>query len=147
MWYRVFCRSLAEVTPAELVADGGAMDSRFRGDDLGWTAGEVILGPGTPVYVERYLTDTDDLRDELNTWAAYLETLDYSTENIQLMERVIQARQLITVRKPLDQSNEIEVERICLMLCQRLAQASDGIYQIEGDGWYSASGALILKEY
>jgi hypothetical protein len=147
MWYRVFCRSLAEVTPAELLADLGASDSRFRGDDLGWTAGEVVLGQGTPVYVERYLTDTDDLRDELNTWAAYLETLDYCAENVQLMERVIQARQLITVRKPLDHANEIEVERVCLAICEKLAQAADGLYQIEGDGWYASNGTLLLKEY
>ena len=147
MWYRVFCRSLAEVTPAELLADLGASDSRFRGDDLGWTAGEVILGLGTPVYVERYLTDTDDLRDELNTWAAYLETLNYSAEHVRLMEHVIQSRQLITVRKPLDQANEIEVERVCLAICQKLAQTADGIYQVEGEGWYTSNGTLMLKEY
>ena len=147
MWYRVFCRSAFEVTPPELLAGVGATDSRFRGDDLGWTAGEVILGKGTPVYVERYLTDTDDLRDELNTWAAYLETLDYSTQNAPLMERVIQARQLVTVRKPLDHANEIEVERVCLAICEKFAQAADGIYQVEGDGWYAANGILILKEY
>ena len=147
MWYRVFCQTLAEVTPTELLANIGATDSRFRGDDLGWTAGEVVLGQGTPVYVERYLTDTDDLRDELNTWAAYLETLDYSAENVQLMERVIQARQLITIRKPIDHANEITVERACLSISQKLAQAADGIYQIEGDGWYAANGILILKEY
>ena len=147
MWYRVFCRSLVEVTPTELLAGLGASDSRFRGDDLGWTAAEVILGKGTPVYVERYLTDTDDLRDELNTWAAYLETLDYSAENVRLMQHVIQARQLITIRKPLDHANEVEVERVALAICQKLAQAADGIYEIEGEGWYGSNGILILKEY
>src|SRR5687767_10631143 len=120
MWYRVFCRSDAVATPNELLAElagrGVPCTGRFRGDDTGWTAADLDLGAGTPVSVERYLTDTDDLRTDLNTWAAYLETLDYSPNHVGLMERVIQTRQLVTVRKPLDHANEVLVERLCEQL-------------------------------
>jgi hypothetical protein len=151
MWYRVFCRSGIEVSPAALVA---ALDERglhvgreVRGDSLGWTAAAFTLGQGTPVHVERFLTDADDLRDELNTWAAFLETLNYSPNSTLLMERVIQTRQLVTVRKPVAHSNEVLVERVCETVCQVMATRADGIYQIEDHGWYAADGTLLVEEY
>jgi hypothetical protein len=151
MWYRVFCRTDVVVTPNVLLAELAGRDApctgRFRGDDTGWTAAELHLGGGTPVYVERYLTDVDDLRSELNTWAAYLETLDYSPNSASLMERVIQTRQLVTVRKPLDHANEVLVERVCEELCRTVALRADGVYQVENDGWYAADGLLLVKEY
>jgi hypothetical protein len=151
MWYRVFCRSVAEVSSTELLAGlrdrGVTVEGRFRGDDLGWTAAEFVLGPGTPVFADRYLTDTDDLRTQLNTWAAYLETLDYSPNSRGLMERVIQTRQLITIRKPLGHADEVLAERVCHGLCQVLANGADGVYQVEDEGWYAADGSLLVKEY
>jgi hypothetical protein len=151
VWYRVFCRSADEVPPADLLAklrgEGLTVEGRFRGDDLGWTAAELTLGRGTPVYIERYLAAADSIRDDLNTWAAWLETLDYSPNNRFLMERVIQSQQLVTIRKPLDHSNEVEVDRVCRAICLLIAASADGVFQIEDDGWYAADGALILKEY
>ncbi|HVK13012.1 MAG TPA: hypothetical protein VM597_29940 [Gemmataceae bacterium] len=151
MWYRVFCRADVAPAPAELLAalesEGLSIRGDFRGDDLGWTAVAISLGPGTPVQVERYLADADDLRDDLNSWAAYLETLDYSPNNGRLMEHVFQSRQMVTVRRPLDHPNEIEAERACLTIARLMAFAADGIYQVEGDGWYDGSGELLLKEY
>ena len=123
------------------------VEAHFRGDDLGWTAAELRFGHGSPVYAERYLTEADDLRDDLNNWAAILETCDYSPNHIMLMERVIQSVQMITLRKPIDHSDEISVDRLCLETCRFLAANSDGIYQIDADGWYAADGELLLKEY
>jgi hypothetical protein len=151
MWYRVFCRLDAIPTAAELLAAlqsaGLSVRGQFRGDDLGWTAAAITLGPGTPVQVERYLTDADDLRDDLNTWAAYLETLDYSPNSGRLMEHVIQSRQMVTVRKPLDHPNEVEAERACETIVRLVAARGDGVYQVEGDGWYDDKAELVLKEY
>ena len=151
MWYRIFCRSAAELAPADLLArlaqGRPAVEGRFRGDDLGWTAAEVVLAGGTPIFVERFLTGEDNLRDDLNTWAAYLETLDYSPNHAALMEHVIQSQQMVTVRKPLDHPNESAVEDVCVGLCQTLAAAGDGIYQVEDRGWYAADGTLLLQEY
>jgi len=151
MWYRVFCRSEAEVKPAELQAraqqPGRPVTGDFRGDDLGWTAAELSLGSGSPVYAERYLTGEDDLREDLNTWAAWLEAQDHEPNHARLMEHVIQSRQLVTIRKPMDHPNESAIEDLCRALCRTLAAAADGVYQVEGDGWYSAGGERLLTEY
>ena len=63
------------------------------------------------------------------------------------MEHVVQCRQLVTVRKPLDHPNESAVEDVCRALCRTLAERADGVYQAEGDGWYAANGKLLLQEY
>ena len=149
MWYRVFCRTSNEVKPDEIIAHlhTWSVVGRFRGDDLGWTGAELIVGKGTPIYADRYLTSEDSLREDLNTWAAYLETLDYSNRRFELMEHVIQTQQLVTIRKPLDHANEVVIEDVCRSLCQVIAASSEGIYQIENEGWYSASGECLLKEY
>jgi len=151
MWYRVFCRSDAGVAPTDLLAQvqqpGRPVRGDFRGDDLGWTAAELSLGTGTPVYVERYLTVEDDLRDDLNTWAAWLETQGHEPNHAQLMEHVIQSRQLVIVRKPLDSANESAIEDLCQLVCRVIAEAAGGVYQVEGDGWYGADGRKLLQEY
>jgi len=151
MWYRIFCRSAEELPPGDLLAtvrkQGIAVEARFKWDNLGWTAADFTLGQGTPIFAERYLTDTDELRNDLNTWAAYLETLNYSPNSVPLMERVIQTQQLITLRKPLGHSDEAGVERLCTALSRALAEATDGVYQVEGDGWYAADGEVLVKEY
>ncbi len=151
MWYRVFCRSGVGIAHGELLDRVQQRERpvivRFKGDDLGWTSAEFTLGTGTPVYAERYLTNEDEIRDDLNTWAAYLETLDYSPNNVSLMERVIQSRQLVTIRKPLDHPNESAIDDLCQSICQVIAAAADGMYQVENIGWYAADGTLLLQEY
>ncbi len=149
MWYRVFCQSDVEPRPSALIEGlaGVAVESKFKGDDLGWTAVDFNLGVGTPIHVERYLAEADDLRNDLNTWAAYLETLDYSPNNGRLMELVIQSKQLVTIRKPLSVSNEALVDRVCEALCRTIALATDGIYQAEGVGWFAADGSMLIEEY
>jgi hypothetical protein len=130
-----------------LYANALPVASSFKGDDLGWTGAELILGNGSPVFVDRYLAKEDDLRADLNSWAAFLETCDYSPNNAMLMERVIQTQQLITLRKPIAHSDEISVDKLCLAICSFLSAEADGIYQIDDDGWYAADGTLLLKEY
>lgn len=148
MWYRVFCRSDAEVEPAQLLAGAGeSVTADFRGDDLGWTAGELRLGSGSPIHVERYLTGEDDLREDLNTWAGWLETQDHEPNHAKLMEHVIQSRQLVTIRKPVDHPNESALDDVCREICRALAVKADGVFQVDGDGWYAADGQLLLKEY
>jgi hypothetical protein len=138
-----------EVKPDEILArlQARSVVGHFKGDDLGWTAAEIHVGKGTPVYADRYLTSEDSLRDDLNSWAGYLETLDYSEQRFALMEHVIQTQQLVTIRKPLDHANEVAIEDVCLAMCQAIAAAADGIYQVENEGWYSANGDCLLTEY
>jgi hypothetical protein len=152
MYSRVFGRSDLEPSPADLVAElhaaGLAVEPHFKGDDLGWTAGELRLpGGGTSVYLERYLAKEDDIRDELNSFAALLETCDYSPNSGPLMQHVIQTRQLVTLRKPVDARDEVTLENVMLRTCQHLAARTDGVYQIDGAGWFAADGELMLQEY
>jgi hypothetical protein len=152
MWSRVFGRSSDEVPPAALAghlhAAGLPVEPHFKGDDLGWTGGELRLpGGGTPVYLERYLTEEDELRDELNAHAAVLETQDYSPNHGRLMEHVIQTKQMVTIRKPLDVHDEVMLERLLTEVCRFLAAHTDGVYQIDNQGWYAADGLLLLQEY
>lgn len=152
MWYRVFGRDAAEVPPAALAghlhAAGLPVEPHFKGDDLGWTSGELRLpGLETPVMLDRYLTADDDLRADLNATAADLETRDYSPNNGVLMERVIQTRQMVVIRKPIAAADEVTLERLLVETCRFLAAHSDGVYQIDGDGWYAADGELLLREY
>jgi hypothetical protein len=152
MWHRVFCRSQEEPPIAALAAHlhhvGLPVEPHFSGDDLGWTRGELRLpGAGTPVFLQRYLTDEDNLRDDLNSHAAELETCDYSPNNTRLMEHVVQSRQLITLRKPIDVVDEPTMERLLEESCRFLASWADGVYQIDGKGWIAPDGTLLLQEY
>jgi hypothetical protein len=152
MWSRIFGRSDVAPDPAALLAHlhglGLPVTVRFRGDDLGWTGAELTLTPGTtPVYVERYLTGEDDLRDELNTWAAWLETQDHEPRHRALMEHVIAARQLVTLRRPLDHADEVTLDRVRTAVCTWLAGQTDGVYQVDGAGFFAADGARLLAEY
>lgn len=152
MWYRVFGRSADEVPAAELAAHlhaaGLPVEPHFKGDDLGWTAGELRLpGLNTPVSLERYLTAEDDIRADLNSYAAILETCDYSPNSGPLMERVIQTRQMVVIRKPLDAVDEVILEKLLLETCRFLAARTDGVYQIDGQGWFAADGTLLVQEY
>jgi hypothetical protein len=151
MWQRIFGRSRVVPSPAALVdvlvARGLTVTPHFVGDDLGWTRGELHLPTGSPLLLERYLSAEDDLRDDLNAYAAELETLTYSPESPRLMEWVIQSQQLITLRKPVDAPDEVAMNAMVEACCQFLAQAVDGIYQVDGRGWHDARGAIIIPEY
>jgi hypothetical protein len=152
MWYRVFGLSESEPSPAALAehlhAAGLAVEPHFVGDDLGWTRGELRLpGPGTPILLQRFLASEDDIRDDLNAHAAVLETCDYSPNHGDLMRHVIQTKQLFVLRKPVDAADEVTLEKVLEESCRFLAAATDGVYQIDGQGWFAASGELLLQEY
>jgi hypothetical protein len=152
MWYRVFGKSEADVPPAKLAEHlhtaGLTVEPHFKGDDLGWTSGELRLpGAGTPILLARYLASTDDIRDDLNAYAAELETCDYSPNSGMLMQHAIQTKQLITLRKPIDAVDEVTTEKVLEESCRFLAAATDGVYQIDGSGWFTAAGGLLLQEY
>ncbi|MBY0514683.1 MAG: hypothetical protein K2P78_12310, partial [Gemmataceae bacterium] len=145
MWYRVFGLSDVEVPPAAVAAHlhaaGLPVEPHFRGDDLGWTAGELRLpGKGTPVILNRYLAAADDLRDDLNVFAAVLETQDYSPNHGRLMGHVIRTRQLIAMRKPLDAADEVTLEKVLDATCRFLAAGTDGLIYVDGRGWFTPAG-------
>lgn len=152
MWIRIFGRRVDEVKPATILAhlqeQGIPATGRFKGDDLGWTSAEICSSStDSPILVQRYLTEEDALRDDLNTWAGYLETLNYSPNNVLLMERMIQTQQMITIRKPTAHPNEVLLEKLCDTLSRFLAGTIDAFYQIDKVGWHEANGDMLIQEY
>jgi hypothetical protein len=151
MWYRVFGLSEAAVSPAELQdalrAIGRNAPFHVRSDDLGWTAIDVDLGPGVPgLRLERYLTDADEIRDDLHAWAAWLETQDNEKHNEHLMQHVIGTKQLFTLHRLMEHLAEDEMEMVCETIARTLARLSDGVYQVDTRGFFAADGKLILRE-
>jgi hypothetical protein len=151
MWYRVFGLNEVEPSPARLtehlLALGLVVEPHFKGDDLGWTSGELRWpGAGTPLMLARYLAKEDDIRDDLNAHAAELETRDDSPNHGRLMQHAIQTKQLITLHKPIDGGDDVMLEKVLEATCRFLAAATDGVYQIDGRGWFAADGALLLQE-
>lgn len=151
MWSRVFLPTEVEPSPAALAeflhARGFAVEPHFKGDDLGWTEGELRLPTGAPVLLARYLTKEDDLRADLNSYAAELETMDYSPNSGPLMARVIQTKQLITLRKPVDATDEVLLDGVLDAARRFLAASADGVYQVDGRGWFAADEELLVPEY
>lgn len=152
MWYRVFSRSPTAVSPVALTAHlhalGLPVEPHFRGDDLGWTSGEFRLpGPGTPVQFNRFLTAEDDIRGELNTFAAELEVMDFSPHCARLMQHVIQTQQLVVFRRPLDHPDESLLDGVCLDSAIFLATGTDSVIQADGRGWLTATGETLIDDY
>jgi hypothetical protein len=151
-WYRVFGSNEAAVAPAALLSAlsrhvGAEVTGRFRGDGLGWFEAELALR-GTRLELQRYLTDEEDLRDDLNTWAAWLETAEDNPDAPRLMRQVIGTTQLFTFRQ-VDRADEDAVnllEELCTGLCQFLAHETKGVYQVDGKGFFDAEGMLLVKE-
>jgi hypothetical protein len=152
MWFRVFGLVDSVPTPDELMdhlrESGIPATGQFKGDDPGWTSGEIACAPGGPILLERWLSKEDDLRGDLMSWSAWLEsTGEYSTEGPRLMERIFRTQQLITLRRPIDVSDEILLDRLCEGVCRFLASRTDGLYQRDGEGFFTPDGTLLVREY
>ena len=140
-WCRVFGTSAEQPAPAAVLEYlrglGVTGKMHFRGDSAGWTALEVVLDVNaSPLVLECFLSSEDGIRKELNSWAAWLETCEDSPHHTLLMERVIQTKQLYTLRH----------ERLSADLCRWLARMTDGIYQCDEAGFFAADGTLLIRE-
>ena len=151
LWYRVFGRGEEQPAPGAILEHlnglGAVVRGDFAGDEAGWFRAELAFADTTPLHLERFLSSEEGIRAELNSWAAFLETCDYSPNHGWLMEWMIQTRQLFTLRRPLDHADEVLVERLCVGLCRFLARATGGFYQADDEGFFEADGTLLLQEY
>jgi hypothetical protein len=149
MWYRVFGSNDASVEPAGLLeylhGQGFAVRGNFRGDDQGWFAADVQV-EDQMVSLERYLATEEGIRADLNSWAAWLETVTENPHSRPLMQQVIGTRQLFTLHSPDDDPDEAEVRPLCLTLCRFLARETAGFYQVDNEGFFAADGTLLVKE-
>lgn len=151
LWYRVFARSDAAINPtdlAELAQDiHPGTTCHFGADTTGWFSCELRLPDGAILNLDRYLVTEEGVRRDLNTWAAWVETCDYSDRVEELMERVIQTQQFFTLRRPLAAADDLAIEKIAAGVCQLLAEKLDGLWQADGEGLYDAGGTKVLQEY
>ena len=145
MYFRVFGLTAEPPDLAALLehlhARGLPATAHFRGDDLGWTGGELVFGDAT-VTIERYLTKEDDLRDDLNTWAGWLETRAHEPRHAELMQHVIGTKQLITLRPPPGGA----ADPLCDETCRWLAAHTNGVCQVDGRGFVATDGTLVLAD-
>ena len=152
MWYRVFALEPDMPQPAflqeHLKSLGVDVPLQVRGDDLGWTALSLQLAENSPpLELQRYLAEEDDIRDDLDAWAAWLEIQEHEPDHVRLMQYVIGTQQLFTLHRPPDFADEDLVDRICEGLAKFLASQCRGVYQIDGKGFFAANGMRIMQEH
>lgn len=146
MWCRVFCLNDTAPEPdafrERLTDRGHRVGVTAEIDEQGWWFHLKLHGSSGVYLLDRYWHD--DVRDDLNTWAAWLEEKagDKATD---LMQRMIGTRQLITMRRE-DRGDEPEARRFCHEVARWLAQQCDGIYQIDGEGFFDQQGNRLVVE-
>ena len=152
VWFRVFAATDAQVEPAALLEQGSKLGKeitgKFRGDDQGWFEAQLAFAaePFVPfLEIDHFLHDEDGIRQELNTWAAWLETKEEHPEHARLMQQIIGTRQLFIGRSA-SAAGSGAVMRVCWKLQQYLARETQGIYQVDGRGFFAADGTLLIPE-
>jgi hypothetical protein len=138
---RVFAATDIELRPVELLehlqAEGYTVEGHFRGDDEGWFEAELVVG-GTEAVLQRFLATEVGIRSELNTWAAWVESTGDGPLQEALMQRLIATRQIFVLGEA--------GMGWGATLCRYLARRTEGIYQVDGRGFFQADGKLLLAE-
>jgi hypothetical protein len=151
MWFRVFATGESAPGPAYLMAHlraiGMPVHGDFSGDDLGWFRADLTLeGRDQPLRLDRYLTDEEEIRDQLNAWAAWLETVPNNPYIRRLMQHMIGTRQIFTIQCTREEAEDQPAGRFCVELCRHLARETKGVYQADSRGFFAAHGKLLVKE-
>jgi hypothetical protein len=145
-WYRVFGTNSTEPAPAALLEYVQAVEpgttAAFKGDSEGWFQAEVVCRDAT-VVLERFLASEEGIRAELNNWAAWIETVEGHPQRDRLMRHMIGTSQLFTLRSPL---GEAGMKALCLAACRFLAAATEGVFQVDDEGFFAADGTSLIKE-
>jgi len=151
MWFRIFGIRETAPEPAALLehlhGQGLEVEGHFKGDDHGWFQVDFLLaGDARPLHLERYLTTEDDIRDDLHSWAAWVELANDPAHSNRLMQLLIGANQVFTLPCPRDRFEESGVEHLCLTLCRFLAAQTGGVYQVDSRGFFDPNGKLLISE-
>ncbi len=148
-WHRVFGSLEKEPPPAELCEEllrhGFAVRPHFRGDDTGWFAARLELGGSSSLHIGRFLVQEDKLRGDLNSWCAWVETLPASTAHEALLDTFVCTKQLFTLFADAEAEGEA-ASLACSILCRWLAQQTEGIYQVDGQGVFDKQGTLLVAD-
>jgi hypothetical protein len=139
---RVFGLKNVEPAPAALERFFGgdllSVECHVQRDEQGWYRADIRLARDV-VQIERYLASEEGIRAELNTWAAWVEATGDGETQAWLMQQLIAAQQLFVVR-------ELSADPSVSDLCRYIAVLTDGVYQIDGQGFFRADGTLLVRE-
>lgn len=137
MWHRVFGANQAQVELDPFLQKWNAWSVDYHRDDQGWYRAEIRLSEtAPPLIVDRYLAKEEGIRAELNTWAAWLEI--HAPDPEPLMQRMIGASQIFAFQTSGDD--------FVRALCQFLAQETDGLWQVDGFGFFDGQSNLVIAE-
>jgi hypothetical protein len=124
---------------------GHAVAGKFMQDDYGWV--QADLSPEAcdwGLQIDCYRQDEEGIRATLNSWAAWLETVESNPHHVWLMQQMISTRQLYTL-SPVGHDRP-EIVPVCVAVCQFLAFETKGVYQVDGQGFFAADGQLLVAE-
>jgi hypothetical protein len=148
-WYRVFGSNHVQPEPAALLAHLRELaieaTGHFQGDQEGWFAAALALKGGPAVALQRYGAQEDGIRAELNAWAAWVETKENNPNHASLMQQLIATTQVFTMEIA-DGPNQAVADKACIALCRLLAHETAGVYQVDGLGFFDASGTELVPE-
>lgn len=148
IWLRIFGMTDVQPAPAAILEHlhqlGYEARGDFRGDNLGWLGAQLFFHPGDPpCQLERYVVAEEGIRPELNTWAAWLETVADNPHTERLMVQIIVTKQLFTLHGDDEDGLDLDAG---VAVCRLLARLTDGFYQVDGQGLFAADGTLLVAE-
>jgi len=162
VWHRVFGIMDVEPDPGALIEflhglGFPVITSRFHRDEQGWFTAELLLKEVEPLRLDRYLATEEGIRNELNTWAAWLETVMSNPNRDSLMQHLISTAQVFTFQveigevlpvpdSGLERGDFSRIEKFSNGLCQFLARQTAGVYQVDERGFFAADGTLLVGE-
>jgi hypothetical protein len=135
-WYRVF-GSRPEVPDLSKLR----AVYRLAANEDGWYQVHFPLLWGE-IELNRWHAKEKGLRDELNTWAAWVEANGKSDVS-KLMQRIVTTQQLFVWS--IDPT-AVDGAAFSDLLCRFLCNSTDGIFQIDGVGFLAAGGNLLVAE-
>jgi hypothetical protein len=146
LWYRVFGTTDAPPDPDALLRTlretAPDVSLQFELGERGWLRAAVRLPRAdAPLYLDRFWRDEEGIRAELQAWAAWLETCDDNPHSGPLMQHMTSTQQVFTLRRPADAA---ALDAVCTAVCRFLAQATTGVYQVDGQGFFDADGNLLI---
>ena len=118
---------------------------RTEKDSQGWFKATVTTPDGAALLqIDRYLAGEDGIRSELNSWAAWLETQDGANQE-RLMLHMIRTSQLFVLGQA-DNVRSSETDGMAVALCRFLARKTEGVYQVDGMGFFDRDGSCLMEE-
>ena len=96
--------------------------------------------PGGAITVSH--ASTDDIRAELNSWAAWVET-QAGCDMGWLMQHIVTAQQLFVWFVAEDDHDAVALSAV---LCDTFGHATGGVYQVDGQGFFDLAGTHLVRE-